>query len=104
MDILLAILAVLGFVAGVASLAIALHTHYAVKAQIITELDAVKVDTIGMESRLDRLMDKRLNERFLDVSATIKNETFDIVQTAMQREADIHASPLDMARFSTLGD
>ena len=81
MDIVLAVLAILGFVAGITALSLSVLSAYKNHAQIVTQLAEAKAELQGIENRLERYTDKRLAETAIEVRALAQQDAFDYINS-----------------------
>lgn len=104
MNILLAIIALTGFVTGVVSLAVAAYTKYAAKAQISAMLAEAQAESAGIELRLEHLLQRRLSEASLEIRQQAQSDSAELVNSMLGRDPQSQGGdPFSMGNFSNFG-
>jgi hypothetical protein len=102
MDILFAILAVLGFVTGMGSIMVSAYSNISNRAKIDVELSNIRVDALGIESRIEGALDRKLDKALLDMRQTVQGDSLEILQNTL---SSTNPGPdLGIANFNHFGD
>lgn len=108
MDILLIIMTAVAFIASTISIALACYLKVFLEskltAQLAKDLYTAKEDLIGVEHRLEGLMDKKINDSANVMREVSQNDAVDLVEAVMSKQEGMSDSNgLGMASFKNLG-
>lgn len=101
MDILFAILAAIGFMAGVAALALSTYSHVSAKCQLGALMAEMRADQRESDSRVERYIDRCVQEAAIEVRAAAQQDAFDLLQNHGMR--DEPSTGVNMANFNNFG-
>ena len=104
MELTLIIMSCVAFISSTAGIALFYCLKHKLKAEIAQELYAAKEDLIGVEHRLEGLMDKKLNISANQMREVAQNDAVDLVEALManQREGAGDDS-VGIASFKNIG-
>jgi fructose-specific phosphotransferase system component IIB len=104
MEILFAILAVTGFISGVGAVFMALYNSLAVRAQINEQMADIRIETLGIESRIEGALTRKQNAALLDMRQTVQSDALELVQNTLVAANDSQADLMGMANFNNFGE
>jgi len=103
MDILFAILAVLGFVSGLSALLLAAYSHISNRARVEIEMSNARTDALGIEARIEGALNRKLDKALLDMRQAVQGDAIEVVQNILPSQPG-QGNPLDIANFNHFGD
>ena len=107
MEILLTILAAVAFISSTVSIALACYLKSTLEAQLTSkiakDLYAAKEELIGVEHRLEGLMDKKLNSSAAQMREVAQNDAVDLVEATISNQGNMPTEGLGIGSFKNLG-
>ena len=104
---MLIIIGCFSFMTSIVSLAVALYTKYTLEARltanIAKDLYAAKEELIGIEHRLEALMDKKLNASNTHMRELAQNDAVDLVEAVISKQGGMPNEGMGMASFNNIG-
>lgn len=108
MDILLIIMSTAAFISSTLAIALSVYNQKTLQtqlsAEIAKELYSAKEDLIGVEHRLEGLMDKKLNVSAAQMRELAQNDAVDLVEAVMGNQQEgVSNEGMGMASFKNIG-
>lgn len=105
LELLIVIMSTAAFLASTASLALSIYTkvtlEVTLKAIIAKELYSAKEDLIGVEHRLEGLMDKKINDSMNHMREITQGDTVDFFEAISEKQGNVMGGM--PGSFGTLG-
>lgn len=104
MEALLTVFAALSLGLSMAAISVALFIKYSTLALVNTLSNDIRAETAGIELRLERLVERRINESMLDIRQQAQTDCVDLIQAALDGvpSQDGHGGGLDAFRLSNI--
>jgi hypothetical protein len=106
MELLLILMASVAFIVSTISIALACYLKNTLEAQLVAkisgELYSAKEDLIGVEHRLEGLMDKKLNTSAANMRELAQNDAVDLVEATLSNQGNMPSEGMGMASFKNL--
>jgi|ETNvirnome_2_130_1030620.scaffolds.fasta_scaffold02624_1 hypothetical protein len=107
MEILLVILTSVAFISSTISIALSCYIKSTLEAQLTSkiaeDLYAAKEELIGVEHRLEGLMDKKLNSSAAQMREIAQNDAVDLVEATINNQGNLPSEGLGIGSFKNLG-
>lgn len=92
-------LGLLAWVAGTASLAVALYVKYSLTAKLKAELYEVKDELLGAEQRIEASLEKKVNVVSSQMREIAQNDAVDLIEAVVGSQSDPQVGGLGLASF-----
>jgi len=107
LEILLLIMAVCGMLAGITGLTLALYTKATLGARLSSEISQqlyeAKDDLLGVENRLEGLMDNKINAASAAMREVSQNDSVDLIESLLGKQGqDAPPNGLGIGSFNNL--
>lgn len=92
----------LSFIASASAVTIAAYTLYKSRNETCKQNSELEYRLKASELRLEKFLEKSLNEAAEQIVQTAQNNAFDLIQSQKARDNELGASPSDLGGFGSL--